>query len=292
MIITAYLRLLRPLNVVMISAMALTGMWFGDPDVDIYRYFLALLVAIAYTGIAMIHNDIVDLEIDKINAPHRSLPSGRVTVKQATIFAIALFIFGTGAGLAQLKAASITIMFATLVLSMLYNVRIKKTGFLGNIVVGFTATSAFLYGDAVSAGWDNFWPLGDWTASIYLFLISALLNTSREVCKGIMDTEGDEEYGVKTIAVRYGKPFASKIVILILFLALVVAWVSVFVSEVFGWVFIIAIIGFVPLILIVGIPLLKDPDYQTAKNFKQWIHPIMLLALALVLIDVIIQEFL
>jgi geranylgeranylglycerol-phosphate geranylgeranyltransferase len=275
----------------MISAMALTGMWFGDPNVDIYRYFLALLVAIAYTGIAMIHNDIIDLEIDKINAPHRSLPSGRVTVKQATIFAIGLFIFGTGAGIAQLKAASITIMFATLVLSMLYNVKIKKTGFLGNIVVGFTATSAFLYGDAVSAGWDNFWPPGAWTASIYLFLISALLNTSREVCKGIMDTEGDEEYGVMTIAVRYGKPFASKLVIFILFLALVVAWISVFVSEVFGWVFVLAIIAFIPLILMVGIPLLKDPDYQTAKNFKQWIHPIMLLSLALVLIDVIIKEF-
>ncbi len=285
MIILNLIKLLRPLNVIMISAMALAGMYFGDPDVDYYRYFLALFVVIAYTGIAMIHNDIIDLEIDKINAPHRVLPSGKVSVKQATVFAIFLFIIGTTAGILQLNSASIIIMFYTLILSLLYNVKIKKTGLPGNITVGVTATSAFLYGDAVSAGWANFWPPGDWTESIYLFLISALLNTGREVCKGIMDTEGDKEYGVQTIAVKYGKPVAAKLVLFIVFLALFIAVVSVFVADVFGFVFIFAISAFVVLILIVGIPLVKEPNYENAKSFKIRIHPIMLFALVMVMIE-------
>ncbi|MHA2250056.1 MAG: UbiA family prenyltransferase [Candidatus Kariarchaeaceae archaeon] len=272
----------------MISAMALTGMWFGDHNVDLYKYFLALFVAITYTGIAMIHNDIIDLEIDKINAPHRVLPSGKATIKQASIFAVFLFFIGTIAGVSLLNIPSLIIMLYTLILSLIYNSKLKKTGFIGNVTVGFTATSAFLYGDAVSAGWDHFWPAGDWTASIYLFLISALLNTSREVCKGIMDTEGDQEYGVQTIAVRYGKPFAAKLVLVIVFLALIVAWVSVFVSQVFGSIFIIAIIAFLLLILMVGIPLVKDPNYETAKSFKTKLHPIMLMALILVVIDITI----
>ena len=100
-----------------------------------------------------------------------------------------------------------------------------------------------------------------------------------------MDTEGDSKYGVKTVAVVYGKPFAAKLVIAIVFFALSLAVVSVFVTNVFGIIFVIMILSFVVLILIVGIPLVKNPTYETAKQFKLWIHPIMLFALIMVVID-------
>ena len=275
----------------MISAMALTGMWFGDPRVDFYKYSLALLVAIAYSGIAMVHNDIIDLDIDKINAPDRVLPSGKISIRQATVYAIVLFVIGTLAG-SFLTVESVLIMFSTLVLSLLYNSKLKKLGIIGNFTVGLTATSAFLYGDAVSAGWEHFWPVLDWTASVYLFLISALINTSREVCKGIMDVEGDQEYGVETVAVLYGTKIASRLVLILISAAMIVAIVPLFITKVFGLVFIIAIFAFIVLVLRVGVPLIRNPNFINAKNFKNQLHPIMLLALVLIILDVILKKLL
>ena len=37
---------------------------------------------------AMVFNDILDLEIDKINAQHRPLPSGTLTTKEAKVYHI------------------------------------------------------------------------------------------------------------------------------------------------------------------------------------------------------------
>ncbi|OLS18845.1 MAG: Digeranylgeranylglyceryl phosphate synthase [Candidatus Heimdallarchaeota archaeon LC_2] len=284
------LKMIRPPNAFMVTAMAVTGIWFASDNTEWWLYVLAIIVANAYIGIAMVHNDIIDLDIDKINAPHRALPSGKVSLKQAKIYAIVLFIIGTIAGLGVGSLEAIIIMSITLILSLLYNSKLKQLGFLGNITVGVTATSAFLYGDAIVSGWDHFWPISTWNASIYLFLISAILNTSREVAKGIMDTEGDREYGIKTIAVLYGKFNAARLVLLLILVAIIVALLPLF-NHTFGPLFILAAGGFVLLLLRQGIPLLKDPNYNTAKKFKNWLLPNMFIALVIIIIDVAISRY-
>ena len=281
-----YIKILRPPNAFMVTAIAIAGIWFADSVSPWWMYVLTAVVAVTYIGIAMIHNDIIDLEIDKINAPQRPIPSNKISIKQATTYAVVLFILGTSAGV-FLRLEAIIIMVITLIVSLLYNARLKKTGFIGNLAVGFTATSAFLYGEAVAIGFTNFWPISNWNATIYLFLISAILNTSREVTKGIMDVEGDQEHGVKTIAVRYGKKSASKLVTVLLLFALLLAIYPVSIGT-FGNIFIVAIFGFLLLMLRAGIPLLKEPDYDNAKKFKTQLLPNMFLALVLTIIDTIL----
>ncbi len=285
-----YVKLLRPINVFMVSAMALAGVFFGNPNSPLTTYVLAVVVATSYTGIAMIHNDLLDIDIDRINAPNRALPSGRVSKKEAVIYMIILFVIGSISG-AFLSPESALIMVLTLVLSLSYNARLKKMGFVGNLTVGITATSAFLYGDAAASGWDNFWPFINWTASIYLFIISAFLNTGREVCKGIMDTKGDAKYGVQTIAVLYGKKVAAYFVLVLVGFALSMTIIPVL-NGVFGWIFYIGLAAFIVLILVIGIPLVRNPNYQTAKRFKNWLHPLMLLMLILIVIDKIVFSYL
>ncbi|MCY3411357.1 MAG: geranylgeranylglycerol-phosphate geranylgeranyltransferase [Candidatus Heimdallarchaeota archaeon] len=284
-----YYRIIRPMNAFMVSMMAVSGIWFAAGfQIEWWKYPLAVIVAVTYIGIAMVHNDIIDLEIDKINAPERPIPSGNITIKQAKIYTVILFIIGTSAGV-FMQIESIVLMALSLVLSLMYNAYLKKTGFLGNITVGITATSAFLYGDAVGTGFLNFWPVDNWNPSIYLFLISALLNTAREVSKGIMDTEGDEKHGVRTIAVLFGKKAAAVVVAVILAIALGFAILPI-IYEIFGPIYIIALLTFFILILQVTYPLLKDPNYDAAKNFKKRIILIMLLALIIILIDVQVQK--
>ena len=270
--------------------MVIAGIWFSDPSYAWWKYLLAAIVPITYIGIAMVHNDIVDYDIDVINAPHRPLPSGRVTETQAKIYSWVLFSIGTIAGI-WLGIEPVIIMAVTLVLSLWYNSSLKKTGFIGNVTVGITATSAFLYGDAAASGWSNFWPASHWSPAIYLFLISAILNTSREVTKGIMDVTGDAEYGVKTIAVRYGKQKAAWLVVFLLALAFTVALLPLFTGT-FGYVFIIAVLAFLFLLIKTGLPLVREPNYENARLFKNRLLPNMFLALVLVIIDVVMQNFL
>ena len=103
----------------MVTAMAITGIWFAKADAEWYLYVVAAIVANAYIEIAMVHNDIIDLEIDTINAPERPLPSGRVSMREAKIFLVVLFVIGTTAGLLLWIIEAIIIMVSTLVLSLL-----------------------------------------------------------------------------------------------------------------------------------------------------------------------------
>lgn len=283
------LKMIRPANAFMVSSMVIAGIWFSAPNFPWWKYMLAAIVPIAYIGIAMVHNDIIDYEIDLINEPQRPLPSGRVTERAAKIYSWILFGVGTIAGI-LLGLEPVIIMALTLMLSLLYNSWLKKTGFVGNLAVGVTATSAFLYGDAVAAGWQHFWPVEDWNPAIYLFLISAILNTSREVTKGIMDVTGDEKYGVKTIAVLYGKKNAAKLVFILLSLAFAIAIIPI-VNGTFGYVFILAASSILLLLIRTGLPLLQEPNYEHAKNFKNNLLPILFLALVLVIVDIVIKKF-
>lgn len=278
------------MNAFMVTAMAISGIWFTDNvEIKLWHYLLTAVVAITYIGIAMVHNDIIDVEIDKINAPLRPIPAGYISIKQAKVYVLALFIIGTCAGI-FLHFEAIIIMLITLILSLIYNAYLKKTGFLGNIIVGITATSAFLYGDAVGSGFKHFWPPNHWNASIYLFLISSLLNTSREVAKGIMDVMGDKQHDVNTIAVRFGKQTASFLVLGILLIASLFAIIPI-INHTFGYVYIIALFIFLFLMVQVVIPLIKNPVYDTANLYKKRIILIMLLALIIIIIDVAITRY-
>ena len=276
-----YLLVIRPINVVITSIMAIAGLYFGNQNSPIWNYILATIVVIAYTGIAMIHNDVLDIEIDRINAPDKILPSGRISKWQAYSYAFILFILGTIAGL-FLTPESWLIMLLVLALSFLYNSYLKKLGIVGNIVVGITAATSFLYGDVVAGGWNSFWP--HWTASIYLFLIATLINTAREICKGIMDTTGDEKYGVGTIAVLYGTKTAS-ILALIFFAAAIAFSVVPIIYNVFGTIVYISMIIMVFVGFYFGKSLVQNPNYDSAKKFKNSISISALLAVPFLILD-------
>ncbi|MHA2503673.1 MAG: geranylgeranylglycerol-phosphate geranylgeranyltransferase, partial [Candidatus Kariarchaeaceae archaeon] len=256
MAVVDLMKMMRPTDALITSAMVIAGIWFSDPNfflsVNWWKFILATIVPISYIGIAMVHNDIIDEEIDKINAPHRAIPSGKVSIRQAKIYCWVLFAVGTIAGI-WLGLQPVIIMALTLVLSLFYNTSLKKTGFLGNISVGITAPSAFLYGDAVASGWENFWPTANWSPALYLFLVSSFLNTSREVSKGIMDIEGDAEYGVMTIAVKFGPRMAAWLVSLLLFFAALLVIIPV-INGTFGYLFIIGASVFIFLIVKTAIP--------------------------------------
>jgi len=89
--ITGFFIIIRPLNclitfiVIIVSGLICTN----DNHISI-KLLLAGLVGFIITAAGNSINDIIDVDIDRINRPHRPLPSLRLTLKQAWVLFLLL----------------------------------------------------------------------------------------------------------------------------------------------------------------------------------------------------------
>jgi 4-hydroxybenzoate polyprenyltransferase len=89
-------------------------------------------------------------------------------------------------------------------LSILYSLRLKGTGLLGNITVALCMSASFAYGSLTATGWFNL-------TVLKIAWISFFINLGREVIQGIQDTEGDRSKRVRSVAIPYGPETATKL---------------------------------------------------------------------------------
>ena len=98
---------------------------------------LGSLMAALLNGASNALNQIYDLEIDKINKPHRYLPSGKITMKEAWTIAATLFIISLIlAGLVNWQC--FTMAAIATVMTYFYSappLRTKRLGIVANITI-------------------------------------------------------------------------------------------------------------------------------------------------------------
>ncbi len=199
----AYLTLVRIPNCLMIGLAVLVGETIALGSLpSLKEAVFGFLTASLLLAGTMVLNDIQDVEIDRVNSPDRPIPSGTVGVREAYALSSILSVLAIISS-ALLGTLTLPTALVALALMAYYNVRGKKTGLLGNIVVSFNVALPFFFGGlAVS----NLRPL-----LFIFFLLAFLANTAREVAKGIADVAGDSAKGVRTIAVRMGPKAAARI---------------------------------------------------------------------------------
>ncbi len=200
------LRLMRPVNCLMMGFAVVVGAAIGGLGrlltgwIDIA---LGFTTAFSLTGSSMAFNDYFDREIDAINEPRRPIPSGEIRPIRALQISFIL-------GLLGLSAAFITglnllvLALISLALMILYSTRGKRFGLLGNLLVSMCIAIPFLYGGILVEG-------GPAPISAIFSLMAFLSNTGREVNKGIVDIEGDDARGVRTVAVSRGSKMAARV---------------------------------------------------------------------------------
>ncbi|MHA2244039.1 MAG: geranylgeranylglycerol-phosphate geranylgeranyltransferase [Candidatus Hodarchaeales archaeon] len=178
-------------------------------------YLATSLIAIG--GYAI--NDVFDIEIDKINAPHRPLPSGLMTVGEAKAYSIILFIFGVTIPLFNIynsdfitNVVASFIALAGGVLLYLYAIYFKRSGFIGNIMIGFLTAIPFVYGGFLTRS----------PAMVFPVIFSFLIIVGREVIKDIEDVQGDQLKDVQSVALKFGVKPARNLGYLILVLLIIV----------------------------------------------------------------------
>jgi len=181
---------------VIVGEVAIAG---GLPSLP--QAIFGFLVSFLLAGSSMVINDIIDLQIDMVNEPHRPLPSGAVSTGSARAFAAVLTIAGILSA-AALSLSALAVAVATFFVSLAYNLYGKRLGLPGNLMVAFCIAVPFLFGGmAVST-------LLDVNVAVF-FLLAFLASVGREVTKGMADMEGDRLRGIRTVALANGTRVAA-----------------------------------------------------------------------------------
>ena len=186
-------------------------------------------------------NDILDIEIDKLNQPNRPLPSGRISLNNAKMVTAALmfislsclvyagYISSTIQGGFENWAPSILIWIIAIFLltnyesSSNYSLKLKDRGLPGNFAISISIGMVILFG---AAGVFN----PTQPRVISLFFIGFSYNLAREIVKDIEDMDGDE--GRNTLAMRIGVEKTRVLAWAILLLTMV-AILTPFALEIF-----------------------------------------------------------
>ena len=252
-----YIFLLRPLNfLITVASVFVSCLLAGGNAAHVEAMILASLAAGLIGGGGMVINDIFDVEIDRINKPHRPLPSGAVSMRLAAVFYLLLTSVGLLLNL-FLHSSAQAIAAGAAVLIFFYSYKLKSTPLFGNVTVGLLTGMAFIYGGAAVGNIDR---------AVIPALFAFLINVGRELIKDMEDVEGDSLHHAATFPVVFGiKP--ALIVATLFLLSVIVSTVIPFADRQYGLLyFIIVFAGVDCVIAFVLFSLWKD---STPKNLNR-----------------------
>ena len=257
------IKLIRPINGFMMSLAVFVGAWLSlieSPSPDILnKILLGAVTAFTLSGASMAINDYCDYEIDKINEPDRPLPSGIITLRGGLALAATLALIGLMAAIFTSMPTALLALIS-LIVSVTYAVKGKRTGLPGNFLVSFCVAVPFIYGSLIAKNGLDF--------KVLLFsLLAFLSNVGREVTKGIVDISGDEAQNMRTVAVVYGERSAAHLAGLFFLSAVLLSLAPPLMNMVSIW--------FIPLVAVAdagfifsSIMLIQRPTRRNARKTK------------------------
>ena len=202
--IKALLQLIRPELPISAGICVVVGQTIAlrrIPGVD--DLLLGFGLGLFLSSSAMIFNDLFDLEVDRINTPHKPIPAGKVTTTEAIVFGvitalIALLIAGL------IDPLVLVLSLVLWILGFLYNWKLKASGLMGNLIVATNVAMTFILG-GISVG-ESRNPL------VWIFgAIAFIFDLAEEIAGDAMDMEGDKKRGSRSLAIMHGKQVALRI---------------------------------------------------------------------------------
>ncbi len=273
--IPPFIKILRPLNGLITSLTVWISYFIAGGEFNQLNGILAAAAGFFFNGFANSVNDIIDIEIDRINRPDRPLPSGRMSRKSAIIESV---ILGLSALLlsASLGIKTSVIGLIAVFCMLIYNIKLKHTPLWGNIIVSFTAALAFLYGGAAYGGLSPVW-----LPAVFAFL----LHLGREIIKDIEDVKGDSAMGAKSLPIVMGAGFSKKLTAMVLAVFIIVTLLPIILEYYgIGYSILIFIIDIVLFVIIWGLLRVREIN---AALISQTLKALMPLGIAAVYLGVI-----
>jgi geranylgeranylglycerol-phosphate geranylgeranyltransferase len=212
----ALLELTRPGKPIAAAMYALLGAYLAAPPEEAWvaRALTAAAVVGLITAFGLVINDCCDVAVDSIGKPRRPIPSGRVSLRSAGMFAWTLAAAAVaistllGAGLALFAVAAVA-------LSAAYSYRLKNTLILGNATVALLVAAVLVYGALT---------VGDVTASVWMAAaITFPYMLGQEALFNLEDEEEDRMAGLRTTATQLGTDATAAFVRAVFFGVMAVA---------------------------------------------------------------------
>jgi geranylgeranylglycerol-phosphate geranylgeranyltransferase len=236
----AWLRIIRPPIVVISCLGALIGAlnvssYINDGIIKLSLFQITMIIigASFLSAGLMIHNDVTDLKSDKVNRPHKPLPSGRINTKTAQVTGLLLMILSIFVALlvnindnGPLNWRCGILTLTIVIVGVGYNHYGKYHGIFGHILVAYGVGAIPYWGAIAIAPEPN---------RLFLMLPFALALFTQEIGREIMvnagDFNGDLKAGYKTLPVLLGRKKAMYVA-----LVFYLAFIPIFPISYFGWI--------------------------------------------------------
>ena len=236
--LSTFFLLPRPLNGLITALSVGIGALTADQVLVWPAILLAALSAALINGAGNAFNDLLDIDIDRINRPLRPLPSGRLSPNAARMQSVLLALAGCALAF-WLSLWHGLIALAVVALLAVYSISLKNSLLWGNVLVAFVGAIAFPYG-ALAAG-----DIGrSWIPALFAFLF----HLGREIVKDIEDVAGDQIRGERTLPLRWGRAQAGVLVAIVYLLLVGFTWMPFF-TGIYGALYALALL---PVQVLVG----------------------------------------
>jgi 4-hydroxybenzoate polyprenyltransferase len=245
----AYLRIIRPVNLVIMAGMLLLVRY--AIFLPIFRQngleglmpgwqFLLLLAATLFIGAGgYVINDVLDIELDKINKPGKQIVGKQISEVTGNKLHFNLTAVGIGFGLAFSYLSNsifLAVLFVIIPTALFYySFKYKYLPVIGNLVVALLAATVvmiywlfeFYYLKSKPELFiDASLSFSKLNRFVLAFAFFAFMTTFiREIIKDAQDIEGDKRFGCRTLPVILGIKTTCYVVLLLIFLTIAaIAW--------------------------------------------------------------------
>ncbi len=196
--IVAHIEMMRPYTLFYSGMLGFaSALFISEGSAPTWRLALAFLVPTLGWLAGLYAGDYYDRDLDAISKPHRPVPSGRVSPREAFGFMVGYITFGYALALI-LSPWALVVAVLTTVFGIAYSKTFKRHALLGNLDRGllacFTVTFAAAATHSLKVG------------GLFLVLCGIFFfhDSSSNLIGAIRDLEGDREAGYGTVPVVYG----------------------------------------------------------------------------------------
>jgi len=207
----AAIELPRPINCLITFASVLLGGWLGIHRITEPLLFAALSAALITAGGNAL-NDLCGITEDRINKPHRPLPSGRLSPSIARI-EMGIFLLAGILLALPLPMPALAIALTAVTSLIFYNIYLKRVPLIGNLIISALGGLAFLYGGAA---------VKVISAPYLIASFAFLFHLGRELLKDLEDSAGDRQLSGSTVPISWGEN-SARILITGIFTILIIA---------------------------------------------------------------------
>lgn len=162
----AYAQLARPANLPtaaadIIAGTAIAGVFSPDSyekmeEAQISHLLLLIASSIFLYAAGVILNDVFDFRLDQVERPERPIPSGKISLKSASIYGASLLLIGILLAFAVHNLSGILAFFLALFI-LIYDALVKPHGFFGPLAMGVCRGLNLLLGISIAGTLFNWW---------------------------------------------------------------------------------------------------------------------------------------